>query len=197
MYQLFNKYGLMVSFGTIVLALLISLGIYNSQQYIIDPMDGSLKDTEEYGMLDGIVIKKSSLDKFDAARYQDNPDENADIIGNVAPLVNLGYALFIIGALAIIGTFVYNGVKDPKSIKSTLIFFGALFVLYFICKWVSASEVPEGYMVETTSSEYQFSGGLLTLSYVLGIGAILSIAAGGVLKIVRKWLEAKNQEGNK
>jgi hypothetical protein len=185
-YQLFNKYGLMVSFGTVVLALFISLGIYNSQQYIIDPMDGSLKDTDEYGMLDNIVLKKSSLDKFDAMRYQENPDENAEIIGNVAPLVNLGYALFVIGFLAIIGTFAYNGVKDPRSIKSTLIFFGALFVLYFVCKWLSASEVPDGYMVETSSEQYQFSGGLLTMSYALGIGAVLSIATGGILAIVRK-----------
>jgi hypothetical protein len=186
MYQLFNKYGLMVSCGAIVLGLLISLGVYKSQQFIIDPLDGALKNTDEFGMLDGIVVRKSSLDRFDAVRYQENPDENAELIGNVSPLVNLGYILLSVGVLSIVGTFVYKGVKDPKSVKPTLVFFGSLLLLYFLSKSLSSSVVPEGYMVETNSEEYQFSGGLLTMSYVLSIGAILSIVAGGILAVVRR-----------
>ena len=186
MYSLVNKYGLIGAFGSVVLMLLVSFGIYNSQEYIVDPIDGSLKDTEIYGMLDGDVIKKAGLEKFDRKRYLDNPDENAEIIGNVAPLVNLGYGLFGVGIVAIVAMFVISGIKDPKSIKQPLIFFGVILLLYFISRGIASSEVPENYGVKTTDDLFNLAGGLLTMAYILAGLAVASVIGGGVLIYTRK-----------
>lgn len=186
MYSIINKYGLIGAFGSVVIALLISFTIYNSQEFIIDPNDGSLKDTEIYGMLDGEIIVKADLEKFDKKRYNDNPDENAVIIGNAAPLVNLGYGLFAIGIIAIIAMFVISGIKDPKSIKQPLIFFGVILVLFFISKGVASSEIPENYGVETTEDLFNLSGGLLTMAYLLSGLAVLSVIGGGIIAYIRK-----------
>ena len=186
MYSLVNRYGLIAAFGVVVVLLLMSFGVYNSQEYIVDPIDGSLKDTEIYGMLDGEVVKKDALEKFDKKRYFDNPDENAEIIGNVAPLVNLGYGLFAIGIVAIIAMFVISGIKDPQSIKQPLIFFGIIFLLYFISRGLASSEIPENYGVETTEDLFNLSGGLLTMAYILAGLAITSVIGGGILVYTRK-----------
>jgi hypothetical protein len=186
MYSLVNKYGLIGAFGLVVLMLLISFGIYSSQEYIVDPVDGSLRDTEFYGMLDGEVIKKDALEKFDKKRYADNPDENAEIIGNVAPLVNMGYGLFAIGVVAIVAMFVISGVKDPQSIKQPLVFFGVIILLYFISRGVASSEIPENYGVDTTEDLFNLSGGLLTMAYLLAGLAVASVIGGGVLAYTRR-----------
>ena len=186
MYSLINKYGLIGAFGSVVVVLLISFTMYNSQEFIIDPQDGSLKDTDVYGMLDGDIIVKSELETFDKKRYSDNPDENANIIGNAAPLVNLGYGLFTIGVIAIVAMFVISGIKDPKSIKQPLIFFGVILILYFISRGVASSEIPENYGVETTEDLFNLSGGLLTMAYLLSGLAVVSIIGGGIIAYIRK-----------
>lgn len=181
MYNLVHKYGLLVTFGLTALILAISFGIYKSDEFIIDPIDGSLKSTEVYGMLDGEVIEKASLEQFDEKRYNDNPDENANIIGNVAPFVNIGYALFIIGVFAIIGTFIYSGIRDFNSIKPAVIFFAILGVLYIVTKMIAPGVVPEGYKVETTDGAFNLAGGLLNMAYTLSVLAVISIAIQAVL----------------
>ncbi len=186
MYKLVNKYGLIASFGTVTLLLLISIGIYNSQEFIIDPINGALKNTEVYGMLDGEVIKKEALDKFDATRYADNPNENADIIGNVAPLLNLGYGLLIIGIISIVAMFVITGLKKPKALKISLVSIGAFVLLYFISRGLASSDVPENYSVDTTSDLFNLAGSLLTMAYLLGGLAIASIIGGGVIAYLKK-----------
>jgi hypothetical protein len=186
MYSVISKYGLIGAFGTVVLLLLISFGIYNSQEYIVDPVDGSLKDTEIYGMQDGEVIVKADLKKFEKKRYADNPDENAEIIGNVAPLVNLAYGLFGLGVIAIIAMFVISGIKDPQSIKQPLIFFGVILLLYFVSRGIASSDIPENYGVKTTEDAFNFAGGLLTMSYTLAGLAIASVIGGSVIIYIRK-----------
>ena len=186
MYSLINKFGLIGAFSTVVLMLSISFGIYNSQEYIIDPVDGSLRDTEIYGMLDGQVISKAHLEKFDEKRYSDNPDENAVIIGNVAPLVNLGYGLFAIGLVAIVAMFVISGIKDPHSVKQPLIFFGVILLLYFISRGIASSDIPDDYGVKTTEDLFNLAGGLLTMAYILAGLAVASVIGGGVVIYTRK-----------
>jgi hypothetical protein len=186
MYSLVNKYGLIGAFGTVVAMLLVSFAIYNSQEFIIDPTDGSLKDTEIYGMLDGDVIIKADLEKFDNKRYVDNPDENAEIIGNIAPFVNLGYGLFAIGVLAIVAMFVISGIKDPKAIKQPLIFFGIILFLYFVSRAIASSDIPENYGVKTTEDLFNLAGGLLTMAYVLAGLAIASVIGSGIIAYIRK-----------
>ncbi len=185
MFAILNRYSLIVTVSLIFASLLVSSIIYNSQEYLIDPKDGSLKDTEVFGMLDGYVIKKSSLDNFDSKRYAVNPDENAEKIGNVSGVLGLGYTLALLGMLAVLGMFVFNGIKDPKSIVGSTAFMGGLFLIYLICRNFSSSVLPDG-LNNVTVHDYQVAGGLLNMTYLLAVTAVISILVGGVLPFFRK-----------
>lgn len=186
MLDFLKKYSLVVTVSVIFASLLVSLIVYNSSEYIIDPKDGSLKDTDVFGMLDGYVVEKSELDDFDKRRFESNPNENASVIGNVSGVLGLGYTLLIAASLAVIGMFVYNGINDPKTIKSSLAFLGGMVALYYLCKGLSASVVPDNYLVQVSVDDYKLAGGLLNMTYTLAIAAILSIGAGGILPLIRK-----------
>lgn len=185
MFTILNRYSLIITVSLIFASLLVSSIVYNSQEYLIDPKDGSLKDTEVFGMLDGYVIEKTSLDNFDKKRYDINPDENADKIGNVSGVLGLGYTLALLGVISVLGMFIYNGIKDPKSIVGSIAFMGGLFLLYLVCRGLSSSVLPNG-LTNVSVHDYKVAGGLLNMTYLLAVTAVISILVGGVLPLFRK-----------
>ena len=185
MLAVLKKYSLIITVTVVFLGLLTSSLIYNSREFIIDPKDGGLKSTETYGMLDGYVMKKSSFDSFDRRRYDANPDENSNKIGNVSGVLGFAYFLAIVAVCAVLGMFTYNGVKDPKSIVGSIAFMGGLFVVYLLCRGFSSSVLPS-YMSNVSVHDYKVAGGLLNMTYLLAITALVSILVGGVLPLFRK-----------
>ena len=98
----------------------------------------------------------------------------------------ISYTLTILAGLAAIVFPIINSVSDPKSMVKAGAGFGGLVVIFLVSWAISGSEVTATYMEKGVDEGLsQFVGGMLTMMYVLIIGALIGIVYTEVSKAVK------------
>ena len=98
------------------------------------------------------------------------------------------YVLAIVGTLLSIVLPLLKSLDNPKGLMKSGLGVVALAVLFFICFFLSDSEVLpkfEGDPFNLTPVMSQFIGGMLIMSYVLSVVAILSIVVTELTKAAK------------
>jgi hypothetical protein len=98
----------------------------------------------------------------------------------------LAYALTILAALAAVAFPIFNAVSDPKNLIKSGIGVGALLVIFLVSWAISDNEVTPLYIEKEVGADLsKFVGGLLTMMYVLTLGAIGGIIYTEVSKSIK------------
>ena len=102
------------------------------------------------------------------------------------PLFIMTYALMGISCISIIGFVIYNWIKNPQSLLSSLIYIGA-FVLIILVGFLLKDSTPvvlSGGKVSTAADASLADFGII-VTYILGGLAVLAVIVGGIYKSSR------------
>lgn len=102
------------------------------------------------------------------------------------PLFIMTYALMGLAGAAIIGFVIYNWIKNPQSLLSSLIYIGA-FVLIILVGFLLKDSTPvvlSGGKI-SSSADASLSDFGIIVAYITGGLAILSVIVGGIYKSLR------------
>ena len=105
---------------------------------------------------------------------------------NYSPMLYFSYVLTVLAGLGWLGGIVVSIAMNPSSIKSMLIWGGALLVVLGIGYGLASGEVLEIYPVGTTEQASKFSGMGLYVLYLVFIGTIGSVLFAAVWGAIRK-----------
>lgn len=107
------------------------------------------------------------------------------VMENHDPILYISYIFFVItGIVALVGSVV-GLLAKPSSIKGTLIGLGGMILIFVISYALADGSDYEMYAEGITESTSKLSEMLLISLYILGSGAVLSLAASWVIKITR------------
>ena len=99
----------------------------------------------------------------------------------------LSYALGVLAGLAAIAFPIINSVGNPDALKKSGIGIAALLVLFLLSYLISGDEVTAVYtQFNVDSGLSQWIGGVLTLMYILIIGAVVGIVYTESSKLLKK-----------
>lgn len=104
----------------------------------------------------------------------------------IDPALYITYVLIILGAAAAILLPFLQSLSNPKALAKTGIAIVALVVVFFIAFSLSGNEVTPVYVergVDATLS--QTVGGMLTMMYILLIGAVVGIVFTEITKAIK------------
>lgn len=98
----------------------------------------------------------------------------------------LAYALTILAVVGAVAFPIFNAISDPKALIQSGIGVGALLVIFLVSWAISDNEVTSLYIEKGVGADLsKFVGGLLTMMYVLTIGAIGGIVYTEVSKTLK------------
>lgn len=96
------------------------------------------------------------------------------------------YALFVVATLSAIVFPIITIVGDVKKAKRALFGVGAVAVVFLFSYLVSDGTVLESYAkYNVTAGISRLVGAVLIMTYILGIGAIVSAIAGEIIKATK------------
>ncbi|MFY0625732.1 MAG: hypothetical protein JXR07_05535 [Reichenbachiella sp.] len=98
----------------------------------------------------------------------------------------LAYALTILAVVGAIAFPIFNAISDPKQLIKSGIGVGALLVVFLVSWAISGAEVTELYIEKEVGADLsKLVGGMLTMMYVLTLGAIGGIVYTEVSKTIK------------
>lgn len=101
-------------------------------------------------------------------------------------LLYLTYALIGVATVAAIIFPILTVVGDARKAKKTLIGIGSVAVVFVLSYAISDGTVLDSYLkYNVTEGVSKMVGAVLIMTYILGIGAIVSAIAGEVLKAIK------------